>query len=93
MWGITICVCTYICISVCLYALCDCGKTFKEVIIVVVSGEKLAGRLDYPVVLLYSVSCSCIIYSYFYKAEGRAIFTEMEKYKRDIVMHKKKITE
>lgn len=42
---------TYAC-SVCFYALCDCGKTFKEVLIVVFSGEKLAGRLeDYPVVL------------------------------------------
>lgn len=80
--------------SICFYVLCDCGKTSKEVITVVVSGEKLAGRLeDYSVVLLYSVACSGIIYSYFYKADGRAIFTEMEKYKRHIVMYKEQIME
>lgn len=80
--------------SVCFYAFCDCGKAFKKVVIVVFSGEEQAGRLeDDPVVLLYSVSCSCIIYSYFYKAKGRAIFTEMKKYKRHIVMYKEQIAD
>lgn len=65
-----------------------------------VSGEKFtAARLEgnsiYTLLsLLYSVSCLCITYSYFfYKKGGRVIFIEMEKYKRYIVRYKEQVAE
>lgn len=86
---------------ICLYTFLSCGRTFKELVIVVASGEKVtAGRMEEDSIymllsLLHSIACSCTTYSFFFfiKKEVELFLLRWKKYKRHIVRYKKQVAE
>lgn len=77
---------------ICLYTFLSCGKTFKELVIVVASGEKVtAGRMEGDSIymllsLLHSVACSCTTYSLFFIKKKVELFLLRWKNTKDILL-------
>lgn len=77
---------------ICLYTFLSCGRTFKELVIVVASGEKVtAGRMEGDSIymllsLLHSIACSLLPIHFFFIKKEVELFLLRWKNTKDILL-------